>query len=613
MVDFPTRTPDQLDGLTDPQPTDNLLIHRPGGPLSTLPVSALIQLLGGGLTASNIDSLPLHDDPQVWPTVPVVVDEGGQRIAKKVNLNTLVDHRMADMMPFDPDSDYAQAIACLTSTGEVKRAAIAYITRSFGDAIDPTRPPYNVKYDFQKHKFVYTTAGSNVIEANSPIWDARDLGRLCAVSNAGSTGVLVGYIGEIIDPSHIRLFTTPDFTIPANASATRSWEEVMWGTDCTAGLQAALDAAEPRSIFGPGGVVMLGGWVMTTRARFGSIAIVGIGALQSGFVALPLAGAQDPVLADKNTGVYATRKPHKYVLKDFGVLGQRFTQHWTSFRRAVEIRGGGFNAFDLGAAYSRIEGIDIWEAQWDGFASSGAFAGIMKDVRAYFNAQVGLRVGFWDLNGVNWHAEGNGGPGVVSALSGANVNLIRSSYNGAAAHGLYFNSQYWPDELGCNFLEVGSGNTYTNIRCQESWSHSICISNTDPLSISSGRGGFNRFYMSTLDDTGNIVPAHNGNAQRLPAVRAMIRVKGNTCVNNYVRLMTGHGGVTPTNYATNAYYDSGNPSGNIMELDTPGIGNTAADYYDGYGGGAVRGPTGTSSASPISTRNSITVNGVAAP
>lgn len=514
--------------------------------------------------------------------------------------------------------EYAEWLLCLASgSGKERRVAAEALRQSVGNVIDPTHPPYNVRYDFQKTKPVKTVTGSNLIETVEAVFTGDDLGKQVAVSNADSDGALRGWIGEVLDSRRIRIFTNLSFTTPKNATSSQLYGEMIWGTDSTAGLQQAFDDAEALGPYPSlGKVVIIGGIALATELRFGSISIIGLGQTGCGFAALPYAGRQQPFFADKNTGRYATLKPDAYTIRNISILGQRYTQHYSSFRNAFEIRGGLFNAFVRGAPYAVVDGLDVSEAQWNGIVTNGAFAGLFNNARAYQCAQIGMRMGLWDLNGTNWHAEGNGCTGLLSVMPGANVNVIRLSYNGSDGGRTLIAGGYFPHEYGANFTECGGNNNYSGMRTQESWGHNVCFSSKDPLNVSNNGGGKCSVSFSTFDDTGNIAPGKGLNTTRLPGVRAMVYVKGATAINNTVDFVTGSGHVQITNYATNAYGDEGNPSGNEITIRTPGISNDPAAWYSGTGPLAAtsRGPWMTSSDSSIAARgNIVTINRQVAP
>lgn len=568
-------------------------------------VTAVMPGVAAGLAAAGDGDA--GTEPEFFGVVP-----GGE--VKRFTTNLFASRRTVDRDVLG-GSEFAEWIDCLTSTGIERKIAVDALTAAFGQVIDPSKPPFNVKYDAQKVKPISLTNGSNLVVSGEAAFSAeRDIGKIAAISNGTAQGPLLGYIGQVVNANQVRLFTDLSFTTPANAGSTRANEEMIWGTDCTAGLQAAFDAAEPTNRFDIGRVVAIGGMAMATSLRFGSISIVGMATTGCGFMCLPLSTAgTSPFFADKNTGTYATFKPDAYTLKNLTIFGQRYTNFYSSFRNAFEIRGGGFNNFQRGAPYARVDGIDVHHGQWNNIVTSGAFAGQMNNIGSYFAAQCGIRTGFWDLNGQNWHSEGNGGAGILSVMPGANLSIVRSSYNGASAGSIFTAGSFWPHEMGANYTECGFGNTVTNLRTQESWGHNICFSGTDPLNAANGNGSKNAIFLSTLDDTGNIVPGKGGSATRLPSFRAMVFCKGNTVVRNTVDLTTGSPQVQATNYATNGYADMGDPSANQITLRTPGISNAQASWF--AGNGAVSpGPWGYASSSSIATRgNAVSVNGVLAP
>jgi hypothetical protein len=498
-----------------------------------------------------------------------------------------------------PPSEFAEWMSCLSSTGLERKIAVNALTRSFGDIIDPTRPPYNVRFDAQKMKGITITNGSNLIYAEFATTNGSqpgkftqaDVGKLAVVSNYGPDNGIEGFIGQVDpDGKRCRLFTDLTFATPLKASSTRQFQEMIWGTDCTAGMQAAVDAAEPHAYEGLGQVVALGGFTMIRRLRFGNVSIVGLSTTSCGFYQLANKNAQDPWIAAKSTGgLYAGgSKPHHFTLRNMTLYAQRYTVPYTSFRRALEITGATFDNTFTGAPYAVLEGIDIYESRYDGFFGDGVFAGFMKDFRVFFSEQCGMRVGFFDLNGLNWHAEGNGWTGIYSTMVGANINLVRCSYNGANA------SAGNGHQHGSNWTEAGNGNTGTNFRLQECWGHSMCITDLDTNGYRNGAGNGNAFYLGTFDDTANtssmLKPdgSHYADPTNLPDIRAMVMLyktlpqdNYTSCRDNTVNLTTGSPQVRTTNYATNGVGVIGYARNNEITLRTPKLTNTPADWYAG--------------------------------
>lgn len=583
---------------------------------------AKLESLAGAVSfeEASVTDLPTMDQTDKAagaPLVPAVSAKDGA--LKKFPIDLFVSRKTVDRDILQ-GSEYAEWIDCLSSTGQERKIAVEYLSRSYGDIIDPSRPPYNVKYDAQKTKPVSITAGSNRVVSSENVFVSSDVGKIAAVSNGDSSlGPLVGYIGVVESANVVRLFTDLSFTTPSNANQNRSGEEMIWGTDSTVGMQAAFDAAEPAGLRNAGRVVGIGGMALVTRLRFGSISIVGLSGTGCGFIAFPIPNNSSAFIADKTTGRYGSGqyKPDNYTVKDIVILAQQFTEYFSSFRRGFQINGGGFNAFLRGAPYARIDNLEVREARWEGITTNGAFAGSMNRIKVFNCAQTGMRNGFWDLNGNDWHAESNGGAGILSTMTGANVSGLRLSYNGSQGGRIFLAGAFHPHELGANYTECGYGNAITNIRAQECWGHNLCFSGSDPLQIYPGGGGKNTFTLATLDDTANLGPAKGvPPTSRYPAQRAMIMMKGNTVTNNVIRLATGAGHVWQQNFATNGYYDQGNPSNNIVELVTPGITNDPADWFQGTSTypSANPGPFATGSDSSIGTRgNVVSVNGVLAP
>jgi hypothetical protein len=564
-----------------------------------VPSPARQMTFGGGLTQAGVADLPVGAAGDIDGTVQILATGKAGAAPKRFSPFMFAARRTIDIDPI-PNSEYAEYLSCLSSTGLERKIAVNALTRAFGDVIDPTRPPYNVKFDAQKIMGVTITQGSNVIYAENVVsagsnagrFTQADIGKLAVVSNYSSDNGVEGYIGQVdADGKRCRLFTSLSFNTPLNASnGTRAYEQIIWGTDCTAGMQAAADAAEPRSYTGFGQVVAVGGFTMIRRLRYGNISIVGLSTTSCGFFQLASPGAQDPWIAAKSGGGHYANgaKPHHWTLRNLTLFGQRYTVPYSSFRRALEVQGATFDNTYTGAPYALIEGVDIYDSRYDGFFGDGVFGGLMKDFRVFFSEQCGMRVGFYDLDGEGWHAEGNGYSGVYSTMVGAQVSLVRCSFNGANA------SAGNGHQHGSNYTEAGSGNIITNLRTQESWGHNLCITDLDTNGYRTGGGNANSFYQVRFDDTGNVSSmlksdgSHYANPANLPDIRAMVMLYKTlpqdnyvSCRDNTIELANGSPHVRTTNYATNAVGMIGYARNNEVTLRTPKVTNAPADWYAG--------------------------------
>ncbi|ESQ82402.1 hypothetical protein AEAC466_17415 [Asticcacaulis sp. AC466] len=580
---------------------------------------------GGGLSQGNIDGLPGFSDHTTSPTVPVTypLAGGGRALAKADLFGLMAAHRQDVTMQSDLSG--ISAVFGLTISGLERQIGVNAIVQVFGGIIDPRKPPYNCKMDFRDYRAFTSSAGSSVIEsADANVVTAADIGKEFWLSNVGTNGCHYGWIGQIVDSRHFRLYTDATLSTPLNAPSSQTNLDGMWGTDDTVGIQRAFDDAEPPDHYSRGKVVVMTGIAIVSAVRFGSIAIYGFASQTCGFAQRPEnSSTTSPMVADKITGVYASKRPHHYSLINLSFFGQKYCQFYTSFRRCFEIRGGNFGAFWEGAPYGHIENLIFIEAQWEGASLQQAFAGKAYGLQAFYNSWCGIRCGLWDLNGHSWHCEANGHAGILSHMAGANLTNVKCSYNGGSASGTFIH------ENSANYTELGVGNSVTNIRVQESWGHGICISNTDPLFITNNAASKNKFYLAAFDDVGNMGPGHGVRPGSLPPVRAMIYIKGSTANDNVLDLVTGTYGISvsgapPENNATHGYFDTGNPARNIVHLRTPGTTNNPADWYAGRttplpaipaGTGAYApGPWGTDSSTSIGTRNpEITVNGASVP
>jgi hypothetical protein len=591
-----------------------------------------VQGLGNGLDLTGFNALPTAVEADVASAPPEMLGKLADGTLHRFTTNLFAARRTKDLDVL-PGSEYAEWLSCLSSTGLERKIGTAYLTRSFGDVIDPTRPPYNCRFDAQKMHGATVHQGSNLID--TPYTDFRfnqsDLGKICNISNHMYSGGVNCYIGSVsADGAQLRVFYDKAFTQPVNADWDRGYEEMIWGTDDTIGMQAAIDDADPRSYEDHGRTVAIGGFGLVSQLRFGSMSIVGMATTTCGFYHLASPGAgTSPWIAPKGSGKYyaSNKRPHHYSLLNLSLFGQRYTVPYNTFRRALEIYGGGFGDVYTGASYARIEGIDIFESRWDGFFGDGVFAGLIKDFRVFLSEQCGMRVGFFDLNGVNWHAEGNKLTGIYSTLVGANLSTVRSSYNGANADG---NAN--PHEHGSNYTEAGFGNTVTNLRLQESWSHSLCFTDVDTNYVRNGGGSGNAFYLGTFDDTADISSELRGDGSTaaghgsLPDIRAMVYFRKtsdqynfNSVSNNTVNLVTGSYQVKGINYATNAVGFDGYARYNEVTFRTPKISNDPTQWYDGVPinkPAFSRGPwasknTGTDTIGSLA--NTVKINGQLAP
>lgn len=103
-------------------------------------------------------------------------------------------------------------------------------------SIDPTA--YGAKGDGQISITGSMTAGSAILTISESAFTVNDEGKYVSVKGAGPTGVttLIAKILNFVDAQHVQLDTNAATTVPSGA-------QVLWATDDTAAIQAALDAA----------------------------------------------------------------------------------------------------------------------------------------------------------------------------------------------------------------------------------------------------------------------------------------------------------------------------------------------------------------------------------
>lgn len=560
----------------------------PNGPTVLVPSPAkladLAEAGGGGgsdspLTAEAImalTTLATPNDGSNW--YPTVASDGTLRRGRP---DMFAARRTADLVDISrlTGNELLPALTESGAGGQERRIALRELHRHFTGIINPKLPPYNCKGDLQISEGGSSTAGSNVITIKENMFKAEDVGKLIYVSN-NTTGnnqyqsVITGFIDSK------RVTCAANFTTDRNQNI-----QVVWGTDDTAGLQAAIYACRSPGTFVYGGTLLVPpGAYLTGPLKYPArMAIKGMGRRQSAFYRKPAGpGVANSIWMLQNE----TNMDDFNVFQDFGLHGLKYVQN-ASF--------GGLNFTSVTSAtvtaqndpYPFWSNLWIQDHAWHGVETWHRHSGdiIAMEIVGCYGA--GMSNNSYDINMVNMLAIGNWGPGMIMASGGCNLNNLKLSYNGVNGYWLPGGAK---GDGGCNLLVNGSGNNMTNVRLQESNSSNLVIT-----------GYYNKFGHIGIEDTGCIIPEHNTwDMANLPTLRAAVHLKGATCIDNI--FMDGYYGRAVHNavgqdHLTHAFYLSGDASNNHGRI----FERTNTQFTSSR--------VGTSSSGGVGVTNDITING----
>lgn len=524
---YPLPAPGAPGYLLVPSPAKIAAIAAEGGAASTQ------------LTADAVNALTAASSSDGKEWYPAVAPDGTLR---RYRPEMFAARRTADLQPLSQlvGNELLPALTEAGPNGLERRIALNEIHRKFTGVINPKMPPYNCKGDCQISEKGSTSVGSNVVTLFEPMFRAEDVGKLIYVTN-NATG-LANYQSTIT-----QVISTTQARCAANFVANRNQNvQVVWGTDDTVGMKAAIEAARSRGTYVYGGVVMLPpGMYLTEPLTYPArISIKGAGRRQSMLVRKPWPPSvtadtwhlrQENVLCDFN------------VFQDWGLHGLKFQQNKG---------GGGLQFFSVPSnqltaqndPYPFWSHMLITDHTYHGVETFYRHSGdiIAMEIVGCFGT--GWRNYSYDVNVVNMLAIGHWGPGVELASGGCNINNLKCSYNGV-------NGYFLPaDEGNTNLVVSGGGNNITNARLQESLGSSLVVT-----------GYNNNFGDVSLEDAGCIAFEHGTGTP--PALRAQLYLKGAGCVGNvFNNVRYGRAVHENGDHMTHAVFLSGNASSNKGRL-----------------------------------------------
>ncbi|MFN7110332.1 MAG: hypothetical protein ACK4M2_01750 [Brevundimonas sp.] len=537
----------------------------PGGPTVLVPSPAKIAAIAAetnapvSMTAEAVNALPAAtlSDGQEW--YPAVSPDGALR---RYRPHMFAARRTADLQALSRlvGNELLPALTEAGPSGLERRIALDEIHRKFTGVINPKMPPFNCKGDCQISEKGSTSAGSNVVTLVEAMFRAEDVGKLIYVSNNATSGAnFQSAITEVISATQARC--------AANLVANRNENvQVVWGTDDTVGMKAAIEAARSRGTYVYGGVVLLPpGMYLTEPLTYPArIAIKGVGRRQSMLVRKPWGpSVVNDIwhLRNENTMVDFN------VFQDFGLHGLKYQQNKG---------GGGLQFFSVPSSqltpqndpYPFWSHMLITDHTYHGIETFYRHSGDITMLEIVGTFGTGWRNYSYDVNVVNMLSIGNWGPGVEMASGGCNINNLKTSYNGVNGYFLPAN------EGNCNLLVSGSGNNITNARLQESLGSNLVVT-----------GYNNKFGDMSLEDAGCIAFEHaTGTA---PALRAQLYLKGANCVGNLLNdVAFGRAVHENGDHMTHALFLSGNASGNKGRMwERPGSNYDVAQVGTDSSGG----------------------------
>jgi hypothetical protein len=549
------------------------------------------------LTSAAVDGLPaateatngeLIDTNPAWP---VSVDNGsGGRQLKKINF--FPARRTIDLQPLTTLIGTELLPATQVGGLEAQIALNTLQSCMSGGIINPTLPPYNCKFDAHWTSNIESTAGSAVLNCPDPIFQPSDVGKWIGLSNAGpSYGILQSTIISYQSPTQV--------TMAATATVSDGANYTVWGTDDTAGMQAALNAAVGPGQYLLGGAIMLPPRMalvqpLTHGPRFSMNGFQGL----SGFFRRPVAGNSSPILSNAT------------YLADFPVL-RNLLFHGAKYLQANGSSGYVFTAATGTQTLPQIdpqpyfEGLRFQDCSSIGFAHYNRGAGVGKGLTVDSSSYYGFVFACYDMLYDDLRAGGCAFTGVYLSDYGTANNVFRGIYSYFNGGSAYHQGTGYPQDPtttiayqdACNLYVGGSSNLIEAPRIQESWGPNAVIGGT-----------LNRLLDPTFDDTGDQYPAdslgHSTLMEIRPALMFLASASKNIVRDGYVDLAVK----LSSNYATHALFLQNGASNNRITMEQQiDIGSY---YPNGQTSGYYApGVLGTDNPSGLGT-NSVTIDGV---
>ena len=557
------------------------------------------------LTKASFEAITLTTTPLAAPSdpMPQILGIVGGTL-KRFALDLFASRKTSDLTEITTLIGDELIPAINASTGIEGKVALKELQRVTQGTINPYLPPYNCRFDAMFHRLgVVSTAGSRVVNCpGEAIFETAKVGQVIQLSNAGPGGQpLKSEITAVYDSKTVQML--------AKASNSYGASDCLFGTDDTAGMQAALFDARGRTTYSYGKVVMLpyNPSLCGALAYYPRSGLFGKGVRQGGFIRL-----DDNVNAldwyeyhdNEDNPAYVKTQPAPQLralnrhtafvaMGQFSVNGARYCQSRGYGGISMLLQNGAVAMAQVDP-YPFISEMHVFGCGSNGWTHAGRHSGSMIGVELIDHGGMGFFHAGYDANLTNMTVIGCDGPGLyISESGGANNNILnlKVSFNGTGVLAYFLD----PDVAQSNCVIGGSGNNITNMRAQESQGNNIMI-----------LGPANTLGDCHLDDTGCVAYRHN--PERKPIlrdVRAAILLYGGNAKDNRFNDVGIGGAVHPgVNYATHAVFmaeiGGQKPQNNTGRLYTKSV-----DAYFGEDTAAVPGAYGTNSPTGIHASNDL--------
>lgn len=527
-------------------------------------------------TADAILALPeqLHDATKD-PTIAIEVDG----ILKWTKLSFFASRLTADLQDFTAllGNELAQVYSpTALADGKV---SLGVLQRRLTGVINPKLPPYNCKGDCQDVQDAVTSIGYNIVTSASGQFSNGDVGKEIYISNAGPGGsVLSSTITQYDSPTQIRIAT--------NASVSRS-NEMMWGTNDSAGMAAALYAARGLGPYTFGGVVALppGGYLCDPQLMYSNMGFFSSGGRQGYLVRRPTPGNTNAALR------LSSQYNEMIAVVNVGIFGARYFQPNASDNFQFSFVGGGGTTPSVDPS-PYFHGLHSWYASQDCFYHGGRGAGHISDLFCKNAQRHGVRGNGYDMHWTGIWSEGNNNNAILfdASSSGYTLTNAKGAYSGVVGGS---------HENGATIHLNGSAHIVTAVRGQEPWGDAFCITGSDMKLANCAAEDVNDVY------AGN----HQGNSSPL-SVSAGFYLNGPTCQRNF--FSDSHVDIPiklSTCYATHGIFLTGNAAKNRGDI---WINQRITSWYaNGVSGAPTPGPYGTNSSGGWgATNNPLRIDGI---
>lgn len=538
---------------------------------------------GGGLDPGQILAAPAasytEDGTEAWP----IIQDG---ILKKFTY--IPPRKTQDMTPFTSliGSELIPGYNASTGLeGQISFNAMAKLLTGF---INPKLPPYNCKGDLLQARDGVSNSTTIFTSATGLFNPLTDIGKLFFVNTGG--GIYQRTIASVQSSTQV--------TLSSALATSGTGCFYYFGTDDTAGMQAAINACAAPGLNNFGGGVFLpaGNYLCGPLTYLARMVICGPGGRSATLSRKPDSSGTAFITA-LNTSVDFP------IIVDLGMDGLRYVQPVAShILRYDGALGSAIPAFGGPAPY--FARLFITYGSFCGLVHTNQGAGEFNDIQIDSCAFQGFKSAGFDMAINDMIVYQCNQTGIYFDGAGSANNNLRGFYS-------YFNgagSNTATADLNANLYLGGGGHNISSGRCQESWGSNIVI-------------GGNRMLLGDVrcDDTGCFYPAHGaGQNPTASTVRAGILMQTGSTITGYLNNVRVGTAVHTVNYATHAIFFSGNASNNRGSVVTePGI-----TWYNGGSsvtgatvvpttGDYAPGPWGTDSSGGVGSSNlPLTVDGV---